>query len=181
VVFVVVGIVVVLAIAGVILLAVRGLAQEDDPTLGAHVPSATAAPSATPVARATGAEPSPARTGSPASSSSADLASAVSESLGPGVDEDSGPQFDRKRAEERLADAAKRASACRPKSSNEQKGPAKVEVTFDPETGGVSQVRVFGRYSDTKTGNCITLTMKAIHVRKFSGGPVTLEQSVMVR
>jgi hypothetical protein len=121
------------------------------------------------------------RAASPAGSSSADLVSAVSASLGPGGEEDSGPEFDRKRAEARLADAAKRASACRPKNSNEQKGPAKVEVTFDPETGGVSLVRVFGRYADTKTGTCITLTMKAIHVRKFSGAPVTLEQSVMVR
>jgi hypothetical protein len=38
-----------------------------------------------------------------------------------------------------------------------------------------------GRYSGTRTGTCIELTMKAVRVRKFSGSPVTIEQSVMVR
>jgi hypothetical protein len=183
-VFVLVGLVVVLAIVGVVVLAVYGLAEDDDPTLSAPVPTgvpAQAEAASKPAGGSEQAQSNRPKSGVAASGSAGDLASAVSAGLGPGEEEASGPKFDRKKATEKLTDAARRASACRPKNSDDQKGPAKVQVTFDPLTGGVTQVRVLGRYSGTKTGTCIELTMKAIHLKKFSGPPVTIEQSVMVR
>ncbi len=183
-VFVLVGVVVLFAITGVVVLVVYGLRSEPDPTLLAPGPSARR-PQGEQLQGSASPEPSAAATphsSAEAGSASADLASAVSAHMGPGEPEDpEGPKFDRNTAERKLAEAAHRASACRPKNSDDQQGPARVAVTFDPASGGVSRVQLLGRYAGTQTGNCIELTMKSLHLRNFTGPPVTIEQAVMVR
>jgi hypothetical protein len=182
---IIVGVLVVLAVAGVVVLAIHGLAEEDDPTMSAQLPVGTT-PGKGKTEPSSTADSAPAKKGqrkAVTGSSSADLASAITESLGPGGERDArGPKFNRKEAMRRLQEAADRASLCRPRDSEEQKGPAKVRVTFDPKTGRVKEAQVLGRYAGTATGKCIRLTMEGLRkLKRFSGEPVTIEQTVMIR
>jgi len=181
--YVVVALLVVAALAGIVLLITKGLASSDDPTLRpvaapAVRPSVAAAASgrvpAPGTAEATGSSSTPATYGS----SATDLAVVVREN----VDRSGGPTgtpFDERTAREVLAEAAGRAALCR--KPGDEKGPAKAAVTFDPATGRPSDVRLLGRYAGTGSGACIVATLRAVRTKRFSGEPVTLEQTVMLR
>jgi len=181
--YVVVAALVLAALVGIVLLIVKGLAPSDDPTLRPGAPptprvSTSAASSGAPLAtiESTGSDES----GAPAPSGSAgtDLARMVRENVDRSAGT-AGTPFDERLARAVLAEAAQRAALCR--KPGDEKGPAKAAVTFDPATGRPAEVRLIGRYQGTGSGACIEATLRAVRTRKFSGNPVTLEQTVMLR
>lgn len=177
--FGVVGLLVLGALAGLALLFGKVFSGGDDPTLRptvstAPVPSASAAGEvAAGAAAAVGTA-----TASTANSGGIDLARAIDQNVDRGAGE-KGVPFDERGAREVLTAAVQRASTCRKKG--DEKGPAKVAVTFDPQTGKPSSVRLLGRYAGTESGTCIEVTLRAVRVSKYSGEPVTLEETVMLR
>ncbi|MBN2191722.1 MAG: DUF4339 domain-containing protein [Polyangiaceae bacterium] len=178
--YVVVAVIVVGMLAGLALLIAKVLATPDDPTLGG-TPSPVARPSAEGAA-ASSVMPSasPSATAAPraAGSGAADLAQMIQQNVDRSS-EVAGTPFDERTARAALAEAVQRAALCRKKG--DEKGPAKVAVTFDPATGRPSDVRLIGRYAGTQSGSCIETTLRAIRTKKFSGEPVTIEDSVLLR
>ncbi len=179
--YVLVALLVLAALVGIVLLVVKGLAPGDDPTLRpATVPGPRASSSApSSIAFAAPGE-SPAAAAAPATSGSAgvDLARMVRDN----VDRSGGATgvpFDEPGARAVLAEAAQRAALCR--KPGDEKGPAKAAITFDPATGRPSDVRLIGRYGGTGSGACIEATLRAVRTKRFSGAPITLEQTVMLR
>lgn len=182
--YVVVALLVVAALAGIVLLVTKGLAPSDDPTLRPvaapavrpSVPASASSARVTPLetSAAMGSSSTPATYGS----SGADLARIVRENVDRSGGS-TGTPFDERTAREVLAEAAGRAALCR--KPEDEKGPAKAAVTFDPATGRPSDVRLLGRYAGTGSGACIVATLRAVRTKRYSGEPVTLEQTVMLR
>ncbi len=176
-----VALLVLAALVGIVLLVVKGLAPSDDPTLRpATVPgprASSSGPSSTEPA-APGESLAPATAPATSGSAGIDLARMVRDN----VDRSGGTAgipFDEPGARAVLAEAARRAALCR--KPGDEKGPAKAAVTFDPATGRPSDVRLIGRYGGTGSGACIEATLRAVRTKQFSGAPVTLEQTVMLR
>lgn len=87
--------------------------------------------------------------------------------------------FNRKAAAAAVDRAALRARSCR--DSRDPAGSVSATVTFAP-SGRVSDVSVTTpRYANTKTGRCIVTRLSEARVPDFSGAPVTVKKSLVVK
>jgi eukaryotic-like serine/threonine-protein kinase len=85
--------------------------------------------------------------------------------------------FNRGAATSALANAARRAAAC--KSDDGPTGSGRATVTFSPD-GPASNVSVAAPFAGTSVGACIATAYKGAQVPAFTGSPVTLPHSFRI-
>jgi hypothetical protein len=87
--------------------------------------------------------------------------------------------FNAKAARTSVDRAAARAKTCR--DSRDPAGSISATVTFAP-TGKVSDVAITTpRYATTKTGRCVISRLSDARVPEFTGSPVTVKKSIVLR
>jgi hypothetical protein len=164
----VLGLLVVLIAFGGGLLTGRSLAPEKEQ------PSAATKPEKE---KGAAARPTPAAEQKPAAEPAAAAAAPAAKAPEGG----GGPRrpFNAKAARLAVDRAAARAKSC--KDARDPAGSVSATVTFAP-SGKVSEVAITTpRYANTKTGTCVASRLREARVPEFSGNPVTVKKSLLVK